>query len=319
MTSRIQWEDAPSLCSRSIDTALGCVKVRRGRFEGGISEGVEVIEIDTGAVSLLVVPTRGMGIWKTQSGGIEFGWVSPVEGPVHPAYVPLSNADGLGWLEGFDELLVRCGLQSNGAVDVDASGAVRFGLHGRIANLPASHLRVEVDEDAGRVTLVGEVIEAQFLIKRLRLVSRVSVHAGSATVQLVDEVINDLSTPTTAQLLYHINLGAPLVSEGAEFLTQTSWFEPKDELSRSEAARWSKIGAPEAGFHERVYFAKLATVSDAKAAACIRSADGNAGFGLTYDASTLPLFHILAEHRCRKRWLRRGLGASNKPSQRALG
>ena len=44
---------------------------------------------------------------------------SPVRGPVHPSFVPLFDPSGLGWLEGFDELLCRCGLESNGAPDFD--------------------------------------------------------------------------------------------------------------------------------------------------------------------------------------------------------
>lgn len=290
MNANIRWEETPSLCARSIETVLGTVKIRRGRFEGGRSEGVEVVEINTGAVIIAVLPTRGMGIWKMYASGIEFGWQSPVPGPVHPTFVPLSDPSGLGWLEGFDELLVRCGLQSNGAADVDSSGVVHFPLHGRIANLPATNLTVQIEAETGRVTLAGEVVEAQFLIKRLRLVSRISVFAGSPTVQIEDEVTNDLSTPATAQLLYHINVGAPLLSAGAEFFAQPEWFEPKDELSRSEASQWSKIGAPEAQFRERVYFTKLRRGGDGKSSACVRSADGNGGFGLTYDPSTLPYF-----------------------------
>ena len=32
------------------------------------------------------------------------------DGPVNPAFVNLSGLGGLGWLDGFDELLARCGL-----------------------------------------------------------------------------------------------------------------------------------------------------------------------------------------------------------------
>jgi hypothetical protein len=290
MDPRIQWETTPSLCSACIETKLGPVNIRRGHFQGGTSQGVEVVVIDTGALSIAVLPTRGMGIWKMQAGGLEFGWKSPVPGPVHPAFVPVSASGGLGWLEGFDELLVRCGLHSNGAAELNEAGVVNFPLHGRIANTPASRLWVEIDESTGQVTLAGEVVEAQFLIKRLRLISRVSVFAGSDTVQIIDEVTNDLSTPNTAQLLYHINIGAPMLSEGAELLATPAWFEPKDELSRSEANVWAKVGPPQERFHERVYFTKLQSDSKHKAMACLRSADGEAGFGLRYDTSTLPYF-----------------------------
>ena len=61
---------------------------------------------------------------------MELGWKSPVHGPVHPNFVPLNEPSGLGWLDGFDELFVRCGLESNGAPDFDDtfSGAVGLGF-----------------------------------------------------------------------------------------------------------------------------------------------------------------------------------------------
>ena len=60
-----------------------------------------------------------------------------MRGPVHPKFVPLAEPSGVGWLDGFDELLCRCGLVSNGAPEFDERGQLRYGLHGRIANLPA--------------------------------------------------------------------------------------------------------------------------------------------------------------------------------------
>ena len=81
---------------------------------GGRSEGVHVVEIDNGTMSIDVLPTRGMGIWRVRRGEKTLGWQSPVREPVHPAFVPLFDPSGLGWLDGFDELLCRCGLESNG-------------------------------------------------------------------------------------------------------------------------------------------------------------------------------------------------------------
>ncbi len=38
--------------------------VRQSRLRGGLQEGVDSIEIDNGRFSFVVLPTRGMGIWK---------------------------------------------------------------------------------------------------------------------------------------------------------------------------------------------------------------------------------------------------------------
>ncbi|MFG0263405.1 MAG: DUF4432 family protein, partial [Novipirellula sp. JB048] len=199
---QIAW-DSDSPLTIDVETRLGEIKTRHGRFIGGASDQVEVVEIDTGVIRVLVLPTRGMSIWKIEAAGIRYGWDSPIAGPVHPSQVPLFDPSGLGWLEGFDELVVRCGLESNGAPEFDEAGRLKYPLHGRIANLPADSLSIEYDEASGRLELIGEIIESRLFRQRLRLRSRLRVHAASYRVDLLDDVTNERSTPATMQLLYH--------------------------------------------------------------------------------------------------------------------
>ncbi len=88
-----------------------------------------------------------MGLWKANLDGLDCSWRSPVEGPIHPQFVPLAEPNGLGWLDGFDELLVRCGLQSFGAPDFNDKGQLKYPLHGRIGNQPAVNWSVHLDAD----------------------------------------------------------------------------------------------------------------------------------------------------------------------------
>ena len=112
--------------------------VTKRTLRGGRREGVDVVEVDNGRLRFVVVPSRGMGIWRASCGDVQLGWKSPVKGPVHPAFVPTWEPGGYGWLAGFDELLVRCGLESNGAPEFLPNGALRYPLHGQVANIPAS-------------------------------------------------------------------------------------------------------------------------------------------------------------------------------------
>ena len=287
----IEWDNESQL-AKSIETRLGEVQTRHGRFVGGVADQVEVIEVDTGPARVIILPTRGMSIWKIESHGVPFGWDSPVSGPVHPANVPLFDPSGLGWLEGFDELVVRCGLESNGAPEHDASGRLIYPLHGRIGNLAASSLSIEVDEASGRVEVIGEVIESRLFFKRLRLKSRIRMNAGSSDIQLLDDVTNDLSSPTTIQMLYHINVGSPVLGEGATLDAAIEELAPKDSLSASEIDRWNQYSAPENGYAERVYFARLQSDDANETTAMLRSADGTKGLGVRFNTSGLPRFIV---------------------------
>ena len=99
---------------------------------------------------------------------------------MHPAFVDLGEPSGLGWLDGFDELLVRCGLESNGAPDFDEkTGRLKYPLHGRIANRPAHDVELTIDTDKQEITLRGIVEETRFHFLKLRMTSTITTKFGS--------------------------------------------------------------------------------------------------------------------------------------------
>jgi hypothetical protein len=285
----VRWSDNSPL-TMTVETRVGEIRTRHGRFIGGAADGVEVIEVDTGAVQVVILPSRGMSIWQMTAAGIRFGWNSPVAGPIHPSQVPIFDPSGIGWLEGFDELVVRCGLHSNGAPEHDDQGRLLHPLHGRIANLAADSLSIEFDEASGRMDVIGEILESRLFVQRLKLRSRVRFLAGSADVQLLDDVTNDLSKPATMQLLYHINVGTPILGEGSSLEAPIETLAPKDTLSASEVEQWNQFGGPQAGYAERVYFAKLRANESNQTSAMLRSSDGTSGLAVTYHVGRLPRF-----------------------------
>jgi len=186
----------------------GPLAVHTTLLSNGRREGVKLVELTAGDTRVVVLPDRGLGIWKMVAGGVELGWQSPVKGPVHPSFVPLAEPSGLGWLDGFDELVARCGLVSNGAPEFDAHGRLVHGLHGRIANLPAHDVAVTLDDDAGTVTLTGAVDETRFLCHALRLETTLVLEANRHRITWTDKVTNLSNRPATMQMLYHVNLAA---------------------------------------------------------------------------------------------------------------
>ena len=111
-TAQGKWEESLEL--GSADIGAPDAGVRKRVLRGGLSDGVEVVEVDNGEMSFTILATRGMGIWKGRYHGLDIGWQAPVPGPVHPSLVDLQDRGGLGWLTGCDEAIVRCGLDVDG-------------------------------------------------------------------------------------------------------------------------------------------------------------------------------------------------------------
>jgi hypothetical protein len=226
------------------------------------------------------------------AGGVELGWQSPVHGPVHPRFVPLAEPSGLGWLDGFDELVARCGLVSNGAPDVDASGRLLHGLHGRIANLPAHHLDVTLDEAAGSITLTGAVDETRFLCHALRMTTSLTLHADRHRVSWTDCVKNISDRPATMQLLYHVNFGPPLLGPGSELVAAIEELAPRDAAAVADVPTWNRYVSPQGGRGEQVHFARVRPGADGLAAAMLVGPEGRNAATLSWRADTLPCFTL---------------------------
>lgn len=266
--------------------------VTKRTLRAGLRHGVDVIEVNNGAFRFVVIPTRGMGIWKASLGTLQLGWNSPVEGPIHPAFVRLWEPTGLGWLDGFDEMLVRCGLESNGAPDFNDDGTLRYPLHGKIANIPAHKVEVTIDGDAGQIAVTGTVDEARLFGNKLRMVSTISTRVGRPGMTVTDTITNISAEPGELELLYHINFGAPLLSPGAKVVVPAVKVAPRDEVAVANVPEWDTYGPQTPGSAEAVFFIDLAAEHDGRTQALLLGAGGDQGVSLKFNKNQLPCFTL---------------------------
>ncbi|HWE36615.1 MAG TPA: aldose 1-epimerase family protein [Isosphaeraceae bacterium] len=279
------------------DAAGPAWSVAKRALRGGRRDGVDLIEVDNGSLAFAVVPTRGMGLWRGRYKGHRLGWDSPVaDGPVHPAFVHLEADGGLGWLAGFDEWLVRCGLASNGAPfeekAVAPDGSERHTihpLHGRIANIPAHEVAVHVGEGPAREIVVeGKVTEGRLFGGRVELTARVATTAGSNRLVVRDELKNLGASPADVQLLYHWNFGPPFLEAGARLVAPFRSVAPRDPRAAEGVDRFDDYGPPVPGATEQVYFATLSGAGD-DGSTCILLRDRGLGKGVALRFSTAEL------------------------------
>lgn len=282
----VDWSIGPN----DVPGSPGGWSIEGGRLQGGLRDGVSIIRIDNGDTTFTLIPTRGMGVWRGEAGDKTLGWKSPVRGPVHPKFVPVTEPGGLGWLSGFDELLVRCGLENNGAPEFDESGRLAFPLHGRVANLPAQQVTVTVDADAETITVTGIVNETRFLFQNLQLTATFTTRFGESGFAIRDEVTNNAARPGSFQMLYHINIGAPLLDSGARLHLPAKQIIPRNSHAAQDCDNWSSYGPPQAGFEEQVYFFEPLADASGRTTALLHNADANEGVALRFKPAELPCF-----------------------------
>ncbi|MBP86282.1 MAG: DUF4432 domain-containing protein [Planctomycetaceae bacterium] len=268
------------------------MSVRHYTGQAGLSAGVEVLEVTNGKLKISVLPTRGMSMWDMYYGDERIGWKSPVRGPVHPGFVDVGEPSGLGWLDGFDELLVRCGLESNGAPEHDENGKLLYPLHGRIANKPAHQVDVTIDPESKEITIVGVVEETRFHFLKLRMTTTIKTKAGEKGFRIHDEIENVSESPAEMQMLYHVNLGDPLLDAGSKVVAPIKTIVPRNAHAAEGLKSWESYEAPQPGFEEQVYFFELLADADGQTQALLKNAHGTRGTRMLFNKQQLPCFTV---------------------------
>jgi len=284
------WRPSFEIGPRDLDLGSDDWSLRKRVLHGGLSDGAEVVEVNNGALSFTVLPTRGMGLWKGHYKDLELGWSSPVVGPVHPKFVELSARNGLGWLTGFDEWLCRCGLAWNGPPGDD--GGFPLTLHGRIANQPAHRLEVRLDPESKSIQVTGEVEEGGLFYPHLRLRTTYTTNLGSNRIKVEDEVVNPSSQPAAMQLLYHLNIGPPFLGGGSRVHVPIANLWPNNARAAEGVSCWDRYEPPTSGFAEQVYLIQPRGGPDGRTIALLHDAEARIGVAVRWDIAALPYFNL---------------------------
>ena len=265
-------------------------------LHGGKQEGVELITVDNGALQITVIPTRGLGVLRVVAGDVRLGWDSPVKEVVHPQFVNLPLRGGLGWLEGFNEWLVRCGLEYAGHPGKDKfinnvgdEAEMDLTLHGRIGNIPASEVEVVIDRTPPhRIRVRGRVDERCFYGPKLELTSEISTEPGSRAFRIEDTVVNRGAYDQEFQLIYHANYGPPLLEQNARFVAAAQQVTPLNAHAAKGVQVYDCYLGPTPGFVEQVYCLQPYADAAGRTKILLQNAQGNRAVTMAFAVAQLP-------------------------------
>jgi hypothetical protein len=226
-------------------------RIDRLVHDDGPARGSRLVRlVSGGGLEVELHPDRCLDIGHVTIAGQPVAWSSP--SPVSAPWFVEHRGDA--WRRTFaGGLLTTCGLDQFGAPSVDRGE--EYGLHGRASALPAQHLNTElVEQPDGGVRLVvsGEMRQAQLFGENLVLRRRVTSDLGAMGFEVEDEVTNDGSNRQPHLLLYHLNLGWPLLGADTRVEIPSSSVHPRDDAARGALGEWSQGSAPVPGWQEQV-------------------------------------------------------------------
>ncbi len=263
--------------------------VKEYEYTSGRARGSRAIDVNNGAgLSFTVGVDRCMDFTSMSYKGVNLSYLAPA-GIVAPEYY--SDKD-LDFLRSFAAgLLTTCGIENSG--NPSRSDSETYPLHGRIGNAPAENVCVDVD-DSGEpsVTLKGTMREARLFGQSLRLTRKITCTYGENAVHFTDDIENTGTRESTLMMLYHFNMGYPLLSEHSRFVLPCTGCRPRNEHAAGGADKWSTVEPPIDGYVEMCYYLSLARDENNRSFACIYNDALELGLVLRFDAALLDHFTL---------------------------
>lgn len=255
--------------------------VEEHRLIGGKGDGLRLYEVHTAAgLDLTLSPDRCCDISRLRYKGINLSYMSPC-GYVAPAYY---DSIGSNWLGSFTAgFLTTCGLNNVGSPNTDEDEELP--LHGSIANTPSDHSWWT--ETADDFELHAVVRDETIFGRKLRLTRCVSISKKAASFTITDAIENTGDQMEPLEILYHMNMGYPLLDEDSVVDIPSVSVAPRDDHAAEDMANWMRMEKPTAGYQERCYYHSFA---DGKGSASIFQPKNGIRLTISFDASELDGF-----------------------------
>lgn len=226
-------------------------------LSGGRMDGVRAVDISNGAdIEITILPDRCMDIYSLRVGGKSLNFLTQA-GITHPAYYQGGSMD---WLKAFSGgFLTTCGLKNIGSPS--AYNGKEYGLHGTISTSPAENFSINLEQDAlgPVITLTGTVNETELFGGILSLTRTFRIRYGSEEIEMTDRIQNNGFKQQFYMILYHYNMGYPLLSEHAKLELDSAEMRPRDSHAEKYADKWQEIWPPADSFREMCYYHSLRT------------------------------------------------------------
>jgi len=254
-----------------------------GYRQSTLANGMRIIEAyNTSGLSFTILPDRGLDIWSAHYKGIPLTWLA--QGSPFPADF------GGKWLRLFNGgLLTTCGLTHAGAPDVDPETGEARDLHGKYTRLRATDISTAGawEGDDYSAMLSGVVSQQQLFGEQLRFKRTYRMQLDAPAIGIVDEVTNVGDLPTPLMVLYHFNVGYPLVREGVELVTASKPYSRDDEAKKG-FDQWQHYAGPISQYAEQVYFHHVKAFDDGISMVALMGEN----FGIEFEWQTKELPYL---------------------------
>ena len=255
---------------------------------GGKAKGVKAFDIHNGSgLEFTVLADRCLDIGRLSFKGVNYSYLCKA-GIVAPEYYNGSEyAFHRNFYGGF---LTTCGLRNVGNPGNDNGES--FELHGLISNIPGEEVGASTvwDGDNPVMTVSGQMRETRFFGENLILKRKISCRYGENRIMIHNCVENMGFKREPLMILFHFNLGYPLLDEDSILLSPSKVVDPRDAEASKGSQTWQQMQPPTPGYPEQVFYHDLKT--DADGNTCVAMVNRRLELGVAFHFNKKQLFNL---------------------------
>ena len=257
--------------------------VQEYRLTGGKADGMRMLRVRNGkGLDLEISLDRAADISSLSVNCVNMGYFSPC-GYVHPAYY---QKPGAGFLKSFTAgFITTCGLTAVGNPCVDEGEELP--LHGTLSHIPCE--RYAIEETETEIIVKADVLDAAIFAHKLLLKRTYIISKEKNEVSLTDTIVNLGASTSPLMLLYHCNMGYPLLSEASKVVIPSKGVTPRTESAAKDIDNCLNMEKPQEGYAELCYYHDVLE-KDGYAKCGIYNPEVNKDMVMSYSKDTLDYF-----------------------------
>lgn len=243
-------QDNDGLRRRSIDPAR-IAGVSPIVFDDPQRRGVRALQVrNATGLGLTLVPDRGLGASELLYGGVPLTWYGPGSATPSSNLDPSADAFNRTFFGG---LVTTCGMDAFGEPGHDRWGT--WPQHGHFNHLAARDVTYGASGEGASATIEvrGTVLQFAMFGAALRIERTWTIGMYENTIALHDRVSNDGGSAQPHMVLYHCNVGWPMLDEQMHWRIDASHSTPRDEVAANAFEKRFLGGAPQRAFAEEVF------------------------------------------------------------------
>ena len=233
----------------------------------GIGKGLDVLDCNNGKIRFLLNVSKACDIMQLYHEGQNMSFVS--KNGFSKREIPFLNRFEGG-------MLYTCGLDSVG-------GREGYELHGTLHNIPAEIIREECDENG--IVVEAIIRDTALFGKNLVLKRKIFTEIGGDSITLEDTLCNIGYKEEEYCLLYHINIGYPMLDNGAKVIADVESYTPRTAWAKQNETTMYAMSGAVPNQEDTCYFLKLS-----KPEISLVNEKIGKKFTISYSGDTLPHF-----------------------------